>query len=207
MPPTWSASSSAPRPDHDRGHQLPRRRAAALSLPIRIDRQPALGHRRSGRGRRAPLRRRCRPRHRRRQRRLRRPAGRRRARHRRACRHSPILRERDVPFGAASARAARRAALRQRRQPARRRALVRPGRGLDDFLVVTVEHASASASSHGGELFRGANGLSPDLGDLVVGGCGDATASRLADIASEHAILDTLCAEPDCRRASAPAPG
>ena len=42
------------------------------------------------------------------------------------------------------------------------------GRGLDDFLVVSIEHTIGLGIMHGGELFRGANGLSPDLGDLVV---------------------------------------
>ena len=40
------------------------------------------------------------------------------------------------------------------------------GRGLDDFLVVSVEHGLGLGVMHNGELFRGANGLSPDLGDL-----------------------------------------
>ena len=42
------------------------------------------------------------------------------------------------------------------------------GRDLDDFLVVSVEHSLGLGIMHGGELFRGANGLSPDLGDLIV---------------------------------------
>jgi predicted NBD/HSP70 family sugar kinase len=42
------------------------------------------------------------------------------------------------------------------------------GRGLDDFLVVSIEHSLGLGIMHNGELFRGANGLSPDLGDLLV---------------------------------------
>ena len=42
------------------------------------------------------------------------------------------------------------------------------GRGLDDFLVVSVEHNLGLGIMHNGELFRGANGLSPDLGDFLV---------------------------------------
>ena len=41
-------------------------------------------------------------------------------------------------------------------------------RGLNDFLVVSVEHSLGLGIIHNGELFRGANGLSPDLGDLMV---------------------------------------
>jgi predicted NBD/HSP70 family sugar kinase len=42
------------------------------------------------------------------------------------------------------------------------------GRGLDDFLVVSIEHGLGLGIMHNGELFRGANGLSPDLGDILV---------------------------------------
>ena len=61
-------------------------------------------------------------------------------------------------------------------------------RGLNDFLVVNVERSLGLGILHNGELFRGANGLSPDLGDLIVrslnGGGG-----RLADLASEASVL------------------
>jgi predicted NBD/HSP70 family sugar kinase len=62
------------------------------------------------------------------------------------------------------------------------------GRGLNDFLVVSVERSLGLGILHNGELFRGANGLSPDLGDLMVapqpnGG------GRLGDLASESAVL------------------
>lgn len=86
------------------------------------------------------------------------------------CRQSPIFGERDVRFGAE---------LTQRLGVA---ATVDSdvnlvtlaehwfghGRGLDDFLVVSIEHSLGLGIMHNGELFRGANGLSPDLGDLLV---------------------------------------
>jgi len=67
------------------------------------------------------------------------------------------------------------------------------GRGLSDFLVVSVEHAIGLGIVHAGELFRGANGLSPDLGDLIVSlaqgpGSRDRP-GRLSGIASTTAIL------------------
>ena len=41
-------------------------------------------------------------------------------------------------------------------------------RGLDDFLVVSLEGSLGLGIMHKGELFRGAGGLGPDLGDFVV---------------------------------------
>jgi predicted NBD/HSP70 family sugar kinase len=106
-------------------------------------------------------------------------------------RQSPIFRERDVPFAQA---------LRER--------LAVPvsidsdvnlvtlaehwfgqARGLDDFLVVSVESNLGLGIMHNGELFRGANGLSPDLGDLVVRPPSNGVISRLGAVASESAIL------------------
>jgi len=67
------------------------------------------------------------------------------------------------------------------------------GRDLSDFLVVSIEHTIGLGIIHGGELFRGANGLSPDLGDLVVspnGSIGNGSRpGRLSGIASTTAIL------------------
>lgn len=67
------------------------------------------------------------------------------------------------------------------------------GRDLSDFLVVSIEHTIGLGIIHGGELFRGANGLSPDLGDLIVSpnssiGNGSRP-GRLSGIASTTAIL------------------
>ena len=61
-------------------------------------------------------------------------------------------------------------------------------RDLNDFLVVSVERSLGLGILHNGDLFRGANGLSPDLGDLMVrpprsGG------GRLADVGSETSVL------------------
>lgn len=67
------------------------------------------------------------------------------------------------------------------------------GRGLSDFLVVSVEHSIGLGIVHAGELFRGANGLSPDLGDLIVSlderSGARARPGRLSGIASTTAIL------------------
>lgn len=66
------------------------------------------------------------------------------------------------------------------------------GRGLRDFLVVSIEHTIGLGIIHGGELFRGANGLSPDLGDLIVSsnnGSNGLGLRRLSGMASTTAIL------------------
>ncbi|KAB2875280.1 MAG: ROK family transcriptional regulator [Bauldia sp.] len=108
------------------------------------------------------------------------------------CRQSPIFRERDVPLG-----------------PALTERLGIPvtvdsdvnlvtlaehwfghGRGLDSFLVVSIEHSLGLGIMHDGELFRGANGLGPDLGDLLVlhpGADGHNTPDRLAAIVATAA--------------------
>lgn len=63
-------------------------------------------------------------------------------------------------------------------------------RGLEDFLVVSIEHALGLGIMYRGELFRGANGLGPDLGGLLVGANGSLESHpRLGAIASEAAIL------------------
>jgi predicted NBD/HSP70 family sugar kinase len=61
-------------------------------------------------------------------------------------------------------------------------------RDLNDFLVVNVERSLGLGILHNGELFRGANGLSPDLGDLMVRPL-DGGGGRLADFASEASVL------------------
>ena len=106
------------------------------------------------------------------------------------CRQSPILQERDVPFGAD---------LTQRLGvPASIDSDVNlvtlaehwfgQARDLNDFLVVNVERSLGLGILHNGELFRGANGLSPDLGDLMVRPPGSG-GGRLADVASETSVL------------------
>ncbi len=62
-------------------------------------------------------------------------------------------------------------------------------RGLDDFLVVSLEGSLGLGIMHKGELFRGAGGLGPDLGDFVVQPTGRSDGGRLSDVASEPAIL------------------
>jgi predicted NBD/HSP70 family sugar kinase len=105
------------------------------------------------------------------------------------CRQSPILQERDVPFGAVFTH--------RFGVPASIDSDVNlvtlaehwfgQARDLNDFLVVNVERSLGLGILHNGELFRGANGLSPDLGDLIVGP--PSGRGRLADVASEASVL------------------
>jgi predicted NBD/HSP70 family sugar kinase len=71
------------------------------------------------------------------------------------------------------------------------------GRSLDSFLVVSVEHTIGLGVVYRGELFRGASGLNPDFGDMVVApdrlwtnGPGP---SRLSAIASTTSIIAAAC--------------
>ena len=101
------------------------------------------------------------------------------------CRQSPIFRERDVPFGEeVSARLGVPVTV---DSDVNLVALAEHwfghGVGLDDFLVISVEHNLGLGIMHRGELFRGADGLSPDLGDFLVHLPGPGTApSRLEAI-------------------------
>jgi predicted NBD/HSP70 family sugar kinase len=61
-------------------------------------------------------------------------------------------------------------------------------RELNDFLVVNVEQSLGLGILHNGELFRGANGLSPDFGDVMVRPPGSG-GGRLAAVASEASVL------------------
>ena len=82
------------------------------------------------------------------------------------CRQSPIFHERDVPFGPhLSERLGVPASIDSDVD------LVTlaehwfgQARDLNDFLVVNVERSLGLGILHNGDLFRGANGLSPDLG-------------------------------------------
>lgn len=85
-------------------------------------------------------------------------------------RQSPIFTERDVPFGDEVAA--------RLKTPVTVDADVNlvalaehwfgHGVGLDHFLVISVEHRLGLGIMHRGELFRGADGLGPDLGDFLV---------------------------------------
>jgi predicted NBD/HSP70 family sugar kinase len=106
-------------------------------------------------------------------------------------RQSPIFRERDVPFaGALGARLGVPVSL---DSDVNLVTLAEhwfgQGKGLDDFLLISVEHTLGLGIMHNGELFRGANGLCPDLGDFLVRPPLDGSVSRLAAVASETAIL------------------
>jgi predicted NBD/HSP70 family sugar kinase len=106
------------------------------------------------------------------------------------CRQSPVLQEQDVPIGGDLARRlgvpvsidsdVNLAALAEH--------WFGQARGLNDFLVVNVERSLGLGILHNGELFRGANGLSPDLGDFMLRAPSDG-GGRLADAASETAVL------------------
>src|SRR5208283_4670163 len=106
------------------------------------------------------------------------------------CRQSPILQERDVPLGAdLEARLGVPVSIDSDVNLA---ALAEhwfgQARGLNDFLVVNVERSLGLGILHNGELFRGANGLSPDLGDFMLRAPSDG-GGRLAERASEIAVL------------------
>jgi len=102
------------------------------------------------------------------------------------CRQSPIFGARDVPFG-------QEISARLGGVPVIVDSDVNlvtlaehwfgHGVGIDDFLVVSVEHNLGLGIMHRGELFRGANGLSPDLGDFLVHlPDADSEVHRLADL-------------------------
>lgn len=73
-------------------------------------------------------------------------------------------------------------------------------RDLDDFVVVTAEHSLGLGVMHGGEFFRGAKGISFNLGDLAMAADGK-TVSRLADQATEPAILSPVAGDARFREA------
>ena len=61
-------------------------------------------------------------------------------------------------------------------------------RDLDDMVLVSLEQTLGLGVLHAGQLFRGAGGLSHNLGDLVLG-IGPQGTIRLASLAGESAIL------------------
>ncbi len=121
-------------------------------------------------------------------------------------RHSPILRDFDVPFGKALFERLGLSTLIESDANAITigEHWFRRCRDLDDFVVVTAEHSLGLGVMHGGELFRGAKGISFNLGDLVVasGGNGEMAVSRLADQAAEPAILAPVTGKAEFREAA-----
>ncbi len=107
------------------------------------------------------------------------------------CRQSPIFSDRDVPFGGELTR--RLGVPASIDSDANLVALAEhwfgQARDLNDFLVVTVERSLGLGILHNGELFRGANGLSPDLGDLTIRPLSNG-GGRLGDMASEASVLN-----------------
>jgi predicted NBD/HSP70 family sugar kinase len=108
------------------------------------------------------------------------------------CRQSPIFAERDVGFGALLTE--RLGVAVSVDSDVNLVALAEhwfgQGRELNDFLVVSVERSLGLGILHGGELFRGANGLSPDLNDFLV-----RAGARLGDLASEDSVLAEVGAQ------------
>lgn len=72
-------------------------------------------------------------------------------------------------------------------------------RDLDDMVLVSLEQTLGLGVLHHGQLFRGAGGLSHNLGDLVLG-IGPQDIVRLSALAGEDAILGD---QPDGRMAEA----
>jgi predicted NBD/HSP70 family sugar kinase len=120
-------------------------------------------------------------------------------------RQSPILRDSDVPFGKALFERLGLSTLIESDANAITigEHWFRRCRDLDDFVVVTVEHSLGLGVMHGGELFRGAKGISFNLGDLVMasGSNGEGAVSRLADQAAEPAILAPVAGKPRFKEA------
>jgi predicted NBD/HSP70 family sugar kinase len=119
-------------------------------------------------------------------------------------RQSPILRDSNVPFG--KALFARLGLSTLVESDANAITIsehwFRLCRDIDDFAVVTAEHSLGLGVMHDGQLFRGAKGLSFNLGDLAVAnGNGRTIMSRLADQASEPAILAPVATKPETQEA------
>src|SRR4051812_1986084 len=111
-------------------------------------------------------------------------------------RHSPILREADVPLSNALFERLGLSTLIESDANAITigEHWFRLCRDLDDFVVVTAEHSLGLGVMHGGEFFRGAKGISFNLGDLAMAANGQSV-SRLADQATELAILAPVAGE------------
>lgn len=105
------------------------------------------------------------------------------------CRQSSLFKERDVPL---AAELERRLSVKVTLDTdanliALSESWFGQAKGMDDFMVVSVEQNLGLGIMHQGELFRGANGLCPDLGDLLVADGGGL--HRLSELASVSAML------------------
>jgi predicted NBD/HSP70 family sugar kinase len=120
-------------------------------------------------------------------------------------RHSPILRDSDVPLSKALFERLGLSTLIESDANAITigEHWFRMCRDLDDFVVVTAEHSLGLGVMHGGEFFRGAKGISFNLGDFVMAadGNGKAAVLRLADQAAERAILSPVASDARFREA------
>jgi predicted NBD/HSP70 family sugar kinase len=120
-------------------------------------------------------------------------------------RHSPILRDSDVPLSRALFERLGLSTLIESDANAITigQHWFRLCRDLDDFVVVTVEHSLGVGVMHGGEFFRGAKGISFNLGDLAMSsnGNGGPAVARLADQATEPAILAPVAGDARFREA------
>lgn len=120
-------------------------------------------------------------------------------------RHSPILRDSDVPLSKALFERLELSTLIESDANAITigEHWFRLCRDLDDFVVVTAEHSLGLGVMHGGEFFRGAKGISFNLGDFVMAadGNGKAAVLRLADQAAERAILAPVAGDARFREA------
>ncbi|MBL1421681.1 MAG: ROK family transcriptional regulator [Alphaproteobacteria bacterium] len=65
-------------------------------------------------------------------------------------------------------------------------------KGMDDYMVVSVEQNLGLGIMHQGELFRGANGLCPDLSDLLISIDDEVGGRRLSEVASVSAMLEAI---------------
>ncbi|WP_062014997.1 ROK family transcriptional regulator [Aureimonas sp. AU4] len=75
-------------------------------------------------------------------------------------------------------------------------------RDIDDFALILFEQAIGLGILHDGQLFRGAHGLSHDIGGLVIGTDPCGRLVRLLDVASEGAVLAELELDPSSRDAA-----
>lgn len=107
------------------------------------------------------------------------------------CRQSTLSKERDMPLGAELERRleVKVSVDTDANLVALAESWFGQAKGMDDFMVVSVEQSLGLGIMHQGELFRGASGLCPDLGDLLVPDFERGGVHRLSDLASVSAML------------------